>query len=272
MLEAVGDVDAAAASGRGDADLTDAHPIRVLLVVHHPLLGRGIADALAQELWLEIVAEVDRLREAVVLAQRLSPDVMLLDSSACEEEAWVQMRAICSRRPDTATILLTTPEHDDVDPRLSGLVAATILRSVEPSALGAALRGIVSGTGSDIVVPDGAPAGKPPQLTPREYEVLTAISRGLTNRAIARELWLSEHTIKFHISSLYRKLGVKSRAEAATWLFERGIDPARVTVHRHEPARSDERSSDDVGSVPFPFRRFLDPGPRDLAVEPVASA
>lgn len=218
---------------RGNSPQSNPSPIRLILVARHPLLRRGIAQALEQEPPLAIVEEADRLGQALLLAQRVSPDVVLLDASACDEDAWVQVKAIRSRHPQTVIVLLTGPDHDNADLRLQTFVTATILRSVEPTALAAALQSIVAGRAIEGAFSEAAGAAALPQLTPREREVLMAICRGLTNRAIARALWLSEHTVKFHVSSLYRKLGVKTRAEAATWLLENGVSP----VERHPGPR-----------------------------------
>lgn len=219
---------------RGDGAHLDPCPIRLILVARHPLLRRGIAQALQQQPTLAIVEEADRLRQALLLAQRVSPDVVLLDASACDEDACVQLEAIRSRHPQTVIVLLTDPDHDNADLRLQAFVTATILRSVEPAALAVALESIVAGRDIEGAFSEAAGAAALPQLTPREREVLMAICRGLTNRAIARALWLSEHTVKFHVSSLYRKLGVKTRAEAATWLLENGISSAECAPHKED--------------------------------------
>lgn len=201
---------------------TAVRPIRLILAARHPLLGRGIARALDRDGSLELVATVESLSHAVLLSERACPDVLLLDSSACSGNAYLEIGAVRARCPKTRVVLLTEPDGDEIDSRLPRIVSTTLLRSIEPAALAAALHRIAGGYAADDLSVHDPEAVTLPQLTPREREVLRGLSQGLTNRQIARRLWLSEHTIKFHVSSIYRKLGVRTRAEAASMLLDGG--------------------------------------------------
>jgi DNA-binding NarL/FixJ family response regulator len=201
----------------------DERPLRLLVIARHALLRRGVVHSLEQDRSFEVVDVADSLAGALELVRSLAPDVVLVDSSACDDDAAVHARALHRDLPGTRVVLLVRP-HGDVDSPLHAAAAGAIVRTVEPGILCEALRGLVSGGPEDV--PAAASAARPPlpaELTEREYEVLTGIARGLTNREIAGALWLSAHTVKFHTSRLYRKVGVRSRAEAARWLSAHAV-------------------------------------------------
>jgi DNA-binding NarL/FixJ family response regulator len=225
------------------------HAIRLILASCYPLLSRGIARALARYPSLELVAEVNDLRRAVTVTDRVLPDVLLIDASACGDDSRVHVEAIRARQPAVVVVLLTEPDGETRNGGLAAAVDATILRNIEPPALASALCQIVAGNGAEAAgTDDGAAAATLPLLTRRERQVLKGLSQGLTNRQIARTLWLSEYTIKFHLSRIYRKLGVGTRAEAATVVLHGGngnsprydtaAEPARRTAGDLLPERS----------------------------------
>jgi DNA-binding NarL/FixJ family response regulator len=228
---------------------TATHTIRVVLASCYPLLSRGIARALSRNPTFELVADVDDFRRAVTITDRLVPDVLLVDASACGEDSHVHVETIRARQPAVVVVLLTEPDRETLDRRVVSAVNATILRNIEPQALAAALCRIVAGHDDGAALAeDAAAAAALPLLTRRERQVLKGLSRGLTNRQIARTLWLSEYTIKFHLSRIYRKLGVGTRAEAATVVLHGGngnsprydtaAEPARRTAGDLLPERS----------------------------------
>jgi len=103
---------------------------------------------------------------------------------------------------------------------------AYIVKSVNPIDLPAALRQAVEGTvftTIGVTGDAGEAAAKEAGLTERELVILRAVARGLSNEAIAKELWVAEQTVKFHLTNIYRKLGVANRTEAARYAFEHGL-------------------------------------------------
>jgi DNA-binding NarL/FixJ family response regulator len=206
---------------RSDERTATERPLRLLVVARHALLRRGVVHSLQQDRTFEVVDVADSLEGALTLARDLAPDVVLVDSSACDEDAAVHAQTLRRDLPGTAVVLLVRP-HGDAGSPLQAAAVGAIARTVEPGTLCAALRGLVSGVPGDVPAPAAAPT-LPAELTEREYEVLTGIANGLTNREIAGALWLSAHTVKFHTSRLYRKVGVRSRAEAARWLSAHAV-------------------------------------------------
>jgi DNA-binding NarL/FixJ family response regulator len=198
----------------------DERPLRLLVVARHALLRRGVVHSLEQDRSFEVVDVADSLAGALDLARSLAPDVVLVDSSACDDDAAVHAQALHRDLPEMRVVLLVRP-HGHVDSPLHAAAAGAIVRTVEPGILCDALRGLASG--APVEVAAAAQPALPAELTEREYEVLTGIARGLTNREIAGALWLSAHTVKFHTSRLYRKVGVRSRAEAVRWLSAHAV-------------------------------------------------
>jgi DNA-binding NarL/FixJ family response regulator len=116
----------------------------------------------------------------------------------------------------------TTPE--EIASALKRGARAYILKTVNPLDLAAALRQAVEETVySAPPRVDVAKADEQSDLTDRERMILAAVTRGLPNKAISKELWVTEQTVKFHLSNIYRKLGVANRTEAARFAFDRGI-------------------------------------------------
>lgn len=190
--------------------------LRLILIARHALVRRGIENALGNDPGIDLVGTATSLRSAVVIVRTAGTDVVLIDSSSWDDDAPVQIERMREASPELAIVLLTARGSGGTLPS-NGKGIRVLSRMVEPTALGSAIRDIVfDRPGSPSLIDALHPVG-PRLLTDREYDVLGGLSRGLTNKAIARELWLSEHTVKFHVSAIYRKLGVRSRAEAARW-------------------------------------------------------
>lgn len=197
---------------------TTGGTVRVVLVAGHALVRKGLRTALDRDPSIEVLHETASLPEAAEVAS--AADVVVVDSSSCDVDAPLHLARIRTLRPRPAVIVLAAgPGAAGQLP--SGTVTRTLPRTVEPAALVAALRRIVLG----LPEPASRRAGRPGEreLTDRESQILDGLARGLTNGAIARELWLSEHTVKFHVSAIYRKLRVRSRGEAARWVRENGF-------------------------------------------------
>jgi DNA-binding NarL/FixJ family response regulator len=112
-----------------------------------------------------------------------------------------------------------------------------ILKTINPIDLASAIRQAVEGTAFHAL---GLPAmseqtaGREAGLSDREFEILKALSRGLSNKAIAAELWITVQTVKFHLTSIYRKLGINNRTEAARWALGKGVDHESEIPHESE--------------------------------------
>jgi DNA-binding NarL/FixJ family response regulator len=206
---------------------------RLLIVTDHALIVAAIRSALRQTAGFEIVRCVDGRRPIDAAVAEARPDMVVLDDMRSDELALARLAEIARAAPRARCVLLAS----DMDPdRLDRLFAAgagaVIAKTVQAGALGTLLRETARGT---VVhpsrrAPATAPAADCP-LTDRELEILRFAAQGHTNGRIARELWVTEQTVKFHLSNTYRKLGVANRTEASRYahvhrLLEREPEPA----------------------------------------------
>jgi DNA-binding NarL/FixJ family response regulator len=190
---------------------------------------KGIREALSGEPDIEIVGEASSGAQVLALVARTSPDLVLLDLRMPEMDGLEVLELMQRAHPDVRVAILSV--HNDLAQIAAALergACAYILKSIDWADVGAAIRQAFSGTficlGPTVVeaaaaVENGNGAG----LSTREVEILQGVARGLSNRAIAKELWLSDQTVKFHLHNVYRKLGVSNRTEAARYAFEHGL-------------------------------------------------
>ncbi len=209
--------------------------IRVLLADDHVMVRQGIRQFLEEASGIEVIAEAGDGAEALRLVEELQPDVAVLDIRMPEVTGVEATRQIKVRFPQVRVLILTA--YDD-DPYVFALLQAGADGYVLKTASGDELvRGVrVVHEGGSALSPaiaskvvrqavNGRPAGAVAQvetLTDRELDVLRLAARGLTNRAIGRELGISHRTVQGHLASIYGKLEVNSRTEAVTEALRRG--------------------------------------------------
>jgi len=199
--------------------------INVLVVDDHPLFRQGVVHSLGSEPDLTIVGEAASGEEALKLARELLPDVVLLDISMPGWNGLVTAERISTACPATSIVVLTVSE--DKDKLLAAFKAgarAYVLKGVAAQELANVVRAAALG---DVYVSPSLAAemlvslthGHAPdalqELTEREREILRRIGKGLTNREIGAQLFLSEKTIKHYVTNILQKLQVRSRVEAA---------------------------------------------------------
>ncbi|KAF4405305.1 MULTISPECIES: response regulator transcription factor [Streptomyces] len=205
-------------------------PIRVFLLDDHEVVRRGVQDLLDAEPDIEVVGEAVTSEQAMVRAPALRPDVAVLDVRLPDGDGITVCRELRSRMPELVCLMLTSFDDDDalLDAIMAG-AAGYVLKQIKGSDLIAAVRTVASGqsmldpatTARLMSSLRGDDAPKEPQnealagLSPREREILALIGEGLTNREIGKRLYLSEKTVKNHISRLLAKLGVERRVQAA---------------------------------------------------------
>jgi DNA-binding NarL/FixJ family response regulator len=204
---------------------------KLLLADDHRLVLGGIRAALADSDDLEIVGESSRGTEVLPLINRLHPDVVLLDIRMPGMDGLACLELIRKRFPEVKVVVLsvyTDAEH--IEAVLSRGAAGYIVKSINPRDLAAAIRQAIDGTVFNAIgMPahdDGAHGGT--GLTERELVILRAVARGMSNRAIGKELWVTEQTVKFHLTNIYRKLNVANRTEAARAAYRLGIAESPV--------------------------------------------
>lgn len=199
--------------------------INILVVDDHPLFRQGVVNSLQMDPEFKVVGETDSGQEALALARKLLPDVVLLDISMPGWSGIVTAEKIAMACPATVIVMLTG--SDDKDKLLAALKAgarAYVLKGVSAKELASVVRSAVAG---EVYVSPSIAAemlvsltqGKAPdplqELTDREREILALIGTGLTNREIGERIFLSEKTIKHYVTNILQKLQVRSRVEAA---------------------------------------------------------
>jgi DNA-binding NarL/FixJ family response regulator len=135
------------------------------------------------------------------------------------------LTTIRQRYPSVKVVMLSAvADPGEIRSALEGGACAYIVKSIDRQDLAAAIRATVSGQVFCLdAAGEGSTAADDGGLTDRQTEILRAVARGLTNRAIAKEFWLSDQTVKFHLHNIYRALGVRNRTEAANYAHEHGL-------------------------------------------------
>ena len=212
-----------------------ADAIRVLLVDDHAVVRERLRNFLALQDGLEIVGEASDGNEAIEQAQRLEPDVILMDLVMPGLDGIGAMRQLRARSPASRVIVLTSFLEDErVLPAIQAGAAGYLLKNVAPAELARAIRAahageaIIDPTAAarlvQAIADDARPRiEEPERLTRRERDVLELIARGRSNKRIALELGISEKTVKTHVGHLLAKLGVTDRTQAALMAVEEGL-------------------------------------------------
>jgi NarL family two-component system response regulator LiaR len=208
-----------------------AEVIRVLVADDHAVVREGLRTFLGLQEGIDVVGEAADGQAAVLEAERLRPDVVLMDLAMPRLDGVGAMRELRRRLPDCRVIVLTSYADDDrLLPAVQAGAAGYLLKNVEPRELARAVR--AAHAGEAILDPSVAArlvealAGErhpQEQLTPREREVLGLIVRGMANKRIALELGVSEKTVKAHVGRVLAKLGVTDRTQAALHAVRVGL-------------------------------------------------
>ena len=211
--------------------------IRVLLVDDQALVRSGFRLILETREDLEVVGEAEDGREAVELARRLSPDVILMDVRMPNVDGVEATRRLAAAGSPARVLILTTFDLDEyVYEAIRAGASGFLLKDVQPAQLVDAIR--VVAAGEALLAPtvtrrlldrfaDQLPSTKPPpelaRLTERELEILTLLAEGLSNAELAERLFLSETTVKTHVSSVLRKLELRDRVQAVVLAYKAGL-------------------------------------------------
>ncbi|WP_462322569.1 two-component system response regulator NarL [Halochromatium sp.] len=210
----------------------EALDTRVLVIDDHPLFRKGVADLLAMEEALTLVGEAADGEEGLALADRLRPDLILLDMNMKGLNGLQTLRRLRSDPEQEARIIMLTvsDSESDVVAALRTGADGYLLKDMEPedilARLQEAMRGrlVISPRLTELLAralreQPGPTSSDQAGLTAREREILDLIAEGLSNKLIARELDLAVGTVKVHVKHLLKKLGLKSRVEAAVWVL-----------------------------------------------------
>jgi len=207
--------------------------VRVLLADDHPVVRAGLHGMLSAEEDLEVVAEAGSGDEAVVLAERHRPDVVLMDLRMPGVDGATATARIAAALPEVKVLVLTTYDTDaDIVRAVEAGAAGYLLKDTPRDQLAEAVRAAARGetvlappVAAKLMTRMRAPAPEAATLTARETEVLALVAQGRTNADIGRELHISEATVKTHLIRIFAKLEVDDRTAAVTAALRRGLLP-----------------------------------------------
>jgi DNA-binding NarL/FixJ family response regulator len=197
--------------------------IRVLIADDHAVVRDGLARLLGSVPDIEVVAAAGDGDQAVELVREHRPDVILMDLRMPGMDGSEATRRLLELEPATHVVILTSfSERDEILSALDAGAIGYLLKDAEPDEL---IRGVrAAAQGDSPLAPKAARTligsrnvGPSHQLTDREREVLQLVARGLPNKLIARELGISEKTVKAHLTTVFQRIGVTDRVQAAMW-------------------------------------------------------
>ena len=201
--------------------------MRVLIADDHQLTLAAVRSALQQADGIRVVAEASSGRMALGAIGRANPDVVLIDMHMPGAIDGPTCAERIRRRYPQIRVVMFSGFTDESAIRMAFRRGAHAFMSkgVDPRDIASALRQTVARTVYHAPPGDGPLEAEdlPEGLSEREATVLKAVAAGLSNAAIAKRLWVSEHTVKFHMTNIFRKLGVSNRTEAAKWAYGHGL-------------------------------------------------
>lgn len=195
--------------------------LRLVVVDDHPIVRDGLAGIFALEEDIDVVGQAGSGPEALAVVAERDPDLVLMDLRMPGGDGFAAIRQLQERGGRPRVLVLTTYDTErDVRRAMAAGADGYLLKDLPRDQLIAAVRELMSGSPRTHV---NAPHGSQLSLTDRETEVLALVADGLTNRAVARRLGISEATVKTHLAHVYTKLGVLDRAAAVREAWERGL-------------------------------------------------
>ena len=215
---------------------------RVVLADDHRLLLRVMRLELESSGDFEVVGEARSGAQVLPLVGQTRPDLVVLDVEMPEMDGLTALRLLRKRHPDVKVVM--TSELDEagvIEAAAKGGAVGFIAKTVDPQELATSLlRAVTTPSFVTLGLPEEADSSRARAagLSKREVGILRALAGGASNKQIANELWLAEQTVKFHLTNIYRKLGVGNRTDAVRYAYHHGL----VASPMLDPHRDDERS------------------------------
>jgi two-component system NarL family response regulator len=206
--------------------------LRVLLADDHKLVLEAVTHAIEKADDFTVVATTNSGAKVADLVARHRPDIVLMDLRMPGVDGLQALDQIRARDKSVKVVILSASNSPaEIQGALARGANGFILKSVNPVDLPSALRQIHEGTVFHAGVEGGSPvsAADTAGLTDREVTLIRALARGLSNKQISQELWITEQTVKFHLSNIYRKLEVSNRTGAVRWAHEHGLGSEEPT-------------------------------------------
>ncbi len=206
---------------------------RILIIDDHPLFRKGVSQLIAMAPHLQLVGEASSGEQGVAKARELDPDLILLDLHMKSMNGIDTLKAIRDAGLDCRVVILTVSDHaDDLVAAIRSGADGYLLKDMEPEDLLAAIDQALNGStvigerlsgllARAIREETTSSQRDNAMLTKREQEILHGLAQGLSNKPIARNLDITEATVKVHVKNLLKKLGFRSRLEAAVWAVGR---------------------------------------------------
>ena len=220
--------------------MTDsARPLQAVLLDPHPIWLDAI-ELVLKRVGVEVAGKTSAGSEAIQLVDRLAPDLLTLEIDPLPGELGgldVLRQARTTHAGLRAIVLSTHHDTGHIDAALAAGASAYVLKTAHPDDVASAVRQafdhsvFMPGAGPTAPAPaatESARRGRPGGLTRRELEILKLVAEGHSNATLARMLWVTEQTVKFHLSNIYRKLDVSNRTEASRWAQLNGLLNADV--------------------------------------------
>jgi DNA-binding NarL/FixJ family response regulator len=203
--------------------------LKVLVADDHPLILQGLRRTLEACDDIEVVGEARSGTEVLPLVERRRPDVVVLDLHMPGMDGAACIAEIKRSSPEVKAIVLSaSDQRTSIESATNAGASAYVIKSVSSVDIPALIRQVAAGytvfqAPNDSNDSGTSSAASEPGLTERELTILAAVAGGLTTKAISGELWVSEHTVKFHLTNIYRKLGVSNRSGAVRYAYEHGL-------------------------------------------------
>lgn len=205
--------------------------MRVAIADDHRLMLDGIKRALETAPDIKVVGEAMTGQDLLELVPRVRPDVVILDMRMPKGDGLATLQELQKTHPDLKVIMLSMfDDAENIEKALDYGASGYVVKSINPLDLPSTIRGVFEGT---VYHPRGSSGGgaqaeTPPAsanggLTNRELAILKLVAEGLSNLDIASQLFVTEQTVKFHLSNIYRKLGVGNRTEATRYAYKNGL-------------------------------------------------